>query len=182
MIDFYEAHLSPPCTAPSLSHPIITVLMTYLFVFQGMTFLISLFLSLSSALKERGARRSLKAAGSVGCSMTYKPIQRDKLHDTSAGRLVTFWYGVGFSHAVFVLLLIAGCYRLTVRRSALWSVISNQCLANDTLGLLLTRLARNCCWLKTGLWLEIWADQYGSPQRKKYGNVLNSAARLWIRV
>lgn len=64
MIDFYEAHLSPPCTSPSLSHPIITVVMTYLFVFQGMTFFIPLFLSLSSALEERGARHSLKAAGS----------------------------------------------------------------------------------------------------------------------
>lgn len=46
MIDYYEAHLSPPRTALSLSQPIITVSVTYLFVFQGMTFFSSLYLSL----------------------------------------------------------------------------------------------------------------------------------------
>lgn len=96
-------------------------------------------------------------------------LQKDKLHETSAERLVTFWYGIGFSQAVFVLLLIAGCYRLIVSCSVLLSVISNQCLANDTLGSLLTRLARN--GLLTNDWLVagIWADQYGSQQRKSMG-------------
>lgn len=64
MIDFYDTHLSPRCAAPSLSHPIITVLMTYPVVFQGGWHSSSLCVSLSSALKERGARRSLKAVGS----------------------------------------------------------------------------------------------------------------------
>lgn len=39
----------------------------------------------------------------------------------------------------------------------------NQCLANDTVGLLFTMAARNSSWLKTGLWLEIWTGLYGSP-------------------
>ena len=58
MIDFYEAHPSPPCTAPSLSRPIITVVMTYLFVFQGDDIL-HLSVSLSHRLLRREAPDAL---------------------------------------------------------------------------------------------------------------------------
>lgn len=180
MIDFYEPRLSPPCTAPPCPNPSLQSWWLIFLSFRGWHSS-SLCFSPSLALKD-DAQMLYKSSWlpmSVRCSMSYKAIQRDKLHETSAERLVAFWYGLGFLMLPSVLLLIAGCDTLTVSCSVLWSVISNQCLANDTVGLLLTRLARNCCWLKTDLWLEIWADHHGSPQ---YRNIWNSAASLWIWV
>lgn len=108
---------------------------------------------------------------SVRCWMSYKPIQRDELHETSAGRLVAYWFGIGFPmlHFFCCCRWLPGCYRLTVSNSMLWSVISNQCLANDTVGLLLTRPARNCCWLKPGLWLEKTGWSLWQPTAKSMG-------------
>lgn len=153
------------------------------FIFQGMTFFISLFLPLSSALKERGARHSLKAAGSQWVFESQCHISLYK--ETSCMRHLQEGYNIllchWLSHAVFVLLLIAGCYRLTMSRSGLWSVISNQCLANDTVGLLLTSLLgtgvdwRLTCGWKHGLISMV-------AHSEKHGNVLNSAAWLWIWV
>lgn len=51
---------------------------------------------------------------SVRCPMSYKPIQRDKLHETSAETLVTFWYGIGFP------MLCLCCCWLLVATGWLW--------------------------------------------------------------
>lgn len=180
MIDFYERRPSPPCSAPPCPNPSLQSWWLIFLSFRG-SHSSSLCFPPSLALKDRGARRLYKSSWlplSIRCSMLCKSIQKDKLHETSAERLVAFWCSFGFLMLPCVL-LIAGCDTLTVSCSVLWSVISNQCLANDMVGLLLTSLARNCCWLKTDLWLEILADRHGSPQHR---NIWNSESWLWIWV
>lgn len=114
--DSFVSSLHCPLPVP-LHH--YKVPMTYLFVFRGKTFFMSLFLSLSligSLKRERHQTlfESIWQPMSVRCSMSYKPIQRGKLHETSAGRRVTFWYGVGFP------MLYLCCCWLLVATGWLW--------------------------------------------------------------
>lgn len=99
---------------------------------------------------------------SVRFSMSHKPIQRDKLYETSAGRLVTFWCGIDFSMPYLC------CCWLLVATGWLWAA---NCSAVSYLTSVWLMIQWDCCspgllnsfWLEAGLWLEIWTDQYGGP-------------------
>lgn len=98
----FTTHLSPPCPAQPLQSLSLSVSPSG---HNGPRPTVSFSLSLISSQRER--RQT--AAGSHGVldalCMTYKPEQRHKLHETSGGRLVTFWYGVG----VFPMLCLCCC-------------------------------------------------------------------------
>lgn len=95
MIDFYVSSLHCPLPVPP-HHDSLDDLSCCL---SGDDILhLSVFLS--HRLLKRERRQALFESSwqppSVRSSMSHKPIQRDKLYETSAGRLVTFWYAIDF--------------------------------------------------------------------------------------
>lgn len=168
MIDFNEARLSPPSTAPSLSRRIITVLMTYLLAFWWLALFICAFLSISSALKGRQRRQTCRKSSWPLSSARCFGVIRSPCKEVGCMRRLQKRLGVCRRGPGFPVPWLCCCWLPvatgpTASRSGLWSVISSQCLANDTVWWLRTTLARNCCRLEADLWLEIWAAHHPRP-------------------
>lgn len=118
---------------------------------------------------------------SVWGSMSYKPIQRDKLHETSAGRPVAFWYGIGFP------MLYLCCCWLLVATGWLWVAQGSEVSSLTSVWLMIQWDCRSPGLLGTAVdWRLTCGWKYGLismvAHSEKHGNVLNSAACLWIWV